>query len=61
MSDLGGPIRSIKTPVSIAIRVTEVCNPPKWKGDSTRRVERERNRGRRKETCTITRDSILHH
>jgi len=33
---LGGPNRSIKTPASIAIRVTEVRNPPPRKGDSTR-------------------------
>jgi len=28
LSDLGRPTRSIKTPVSIAIRVIEVLNPP---------------------------------
>jgi len=33
---LGGPNRSIKTPVSIAIRIIEVHNPPPRKGDSTR-------------------------
>jgi len=39
LSDLGGPNRSIKTQASIAIRVTEVCNPPPRKGDSTQGVE----------------------
>jgi len=40
LSGLGGPTRSIKTPVSIAIRVIEVRNPPTppRKGDSTRGV-----------------------
>jgi len=33
---LGGPNRSVKTPVSIVIWVTEVRNPPPQKGDSTR-------------------------
>jgi len=35
LSDLAGPIRSIKTPASIAIRINEVSNPPPRKGDST--------------------------
>jgi len=36
---LGGPIRSIQTPASIAIRVIEVHNPPPQKGDSIPGVE----------------------
>jgi len=36
LSGLGDPNRSIKTPASIAIGVTEVRNPPPRKGDSTR-------------------------
>jgi len=38
---LGGPNRSIKTPVSIAIWVIEVHNPPPRKGDSTRGGDKE--------------------
>jgi len=36
LSGLRGPNRSIKTPASIAIWITEVHNPPIRKGDSTR-------------------------
>jgi len=38
LSHLGGPIRSIQTPVSINIQVNEVRNLPPLKGDRTLEV-----------------------